>query len=259
MASDHLPGRRVVAFLDILGFRKMVEQMPQDPSLFVVVAHLLGRERDRYELWRDIRGRVSKSELPPGIRRWDRLEGTLFSDTVVYSMPTDGVDLREAVLMVIAEVKHNTRKLMRAGVFVRGGIAVGWTYHHDGIVFGQGMNAAYDLESRVARIPRVVLGDGIVELVDSRRPRLLRRDSDGVWYLNLFTSDLPWDLPSDYLDTEWRHVVESHIRKGLAENSGRVGIVAKYRWLAGRYNECLEDPYEHLDPNWIAEHRIPLD
>ena len=50
------------------------------------------------------------------------------------------------------------------GVWVRGGVTVGNILHDDDVVFGPALNRAYELESKVAKFPRIVLDVEIDEL-----------------------------------------------------------------------------------------------
>src|SRR5207245_1212687 len=77
---------------------------------------------------------------------------TAFSDSVVIS---EGG--RFGMSGVIAIVRALAGELLKRGILCRGGIAQGRTYHANGIVFGEGMVRAYDLERDVAKTARIVI------------------------------------------------------------------------------------------------------
>ena len=163
------PTDRFVAFIDILGFRDFIERMFNDePELFGTLlealesANSMAGERD-----------------PENVRAI-----SAFSDSVVIS---EGGPFGTAGLL--AYVRAFAGQLIRRGILCRGGIAQGRTYHAGGIVFGEGLLRAYDLERDVAKVPRIVIADEVAPsiqfLIDDPIPRL-KRDKDGRLFVNVF-------------------------------------------------------------------------
>jgi hypothetical protein len=71
------------------------------------------------------------------------------------------------------------------GFLLRGGITIGDIVHDDEVVFGPGLNRAYELESQVARMPRIILDPDLIsefgDLTD------IAIEEDGFCFLNPFT------------------------------------------------------------------------
>jgi hypothetical protein len=130
---------RYVAFIDILGFREMVARMGRAPRFYDDMLLNLSAMR---------------RTLPP---REDKaltdLRVQTFSDSIVLSTgPTpDGL---WHLLFVVHDL---TNALLPRGIFIRGGVARGRMHHEDDILLGEAMVEAYDLESKVAGHPRIVL------------------------------------------------------------------------------------------------------
>jgi hypothetical protein len=193
--KNHLPIPRIVLFLDILGFKEKVGKMSADPALFTRVREMLNAKREEFQ------GRQNSSRLH-GSPWEEELEVTQFSDSLVYSFPLlsfqypgmnekGNLDSDEGVASnAIGFASMVSAEWCALGFFTRGGIACGWTYHRGNTVFGAGIIAAYELESQVAKVPRIVVADEVVNLLPAKsssvRDNLLARDSDGCWFVRPF-------------------------------------------------------------------------
>ena len=130
---------RYVAFIDILGFREMVARMGRAPSFYNDMLSNLSAMR------RTLPPREEKAATD--------LRVQTFSDSIVLSTgPTpDGL---WHLLFVVHDL---TNALLPRGIFIRGGVARGRMHHENDILLGEAMVEAYDLETKVAGHPRIVL------------------------------------------------------------------------------------------------------
>jgi hypothetical protein len=130
---------RYVAFIDILGFREMVGRMRRAPKFYEDVLSALSAMR------RTLPPREEKAATD--------LRVQTFSDSIVLStLPTpDGL---WHLLFVVHDL---TDALLPRGIFIRGGVAKGRMHHEDDVLLGEAMIEAYDIESKVAGHPRIVL------------------------------------------------------------------------------------------------------
>lgn len=148
---------RYVAFIDILGFREMVARMRRAPNFYQEMLSNLSAMRDT---------------LPPREEKAvTDLRIQTFSDSIVLSTgPTpDGL---WHLLFVVHDL---TNALLPRGIFIRGGVARGRMHHENDILLGEAMVEAYDLESKVAGHPRIVLSKQV--WLDSQQAA----NADPVW------------------------------------------------------------------------------
>lgn len=148
---------RYVAFIDILGFREMVAKMKRAPRFYEDMLSNLNAMR---------------RTLPPRDESAATdLRVVTFSDSIVLSTsPTpDGL---WHLLFVLHDL---TNALLPRGIFIRGGIARGRMHHEADILFGDAMVEAYDLESKVAGHPRIILSKPV--WLDAQQSA----KADGVW------------------------------------------------------------------------------
>jgi hypothetical protein len=122
---------RVVGFIDILGFADLVRHADRDPALRNEIIEALGKVR---------------SISAPGLESTD-LRTHSFSDSLILSARNTPDGLWHLLLSMDALAWN----LLQIGVLVRGGVTIGGMHHDEQIVFGVGVNDAYQLESTVAK------------------------------------------------------------------------------------------------------------
>jgi hypothetical protein len=241
---------RYVAFLDLMGFRWIIEESTRDPNAFRVAQEAL--------------------EIANEQRRWsqdllaeDAHRIYLFSDTVLITCPfTDnGLDrLFETVAKLSQHLIYNY-------VFLRGAVVRGQLFEREHVVFGPGLIRAYDLESKLASYPRVLVSEDVVQrtALIPYQPRgrdpmtlrhRLRRDADGLWFLDWLrhyhkiyepgSKGVRTDSPIDF------EMVKSTIGWSLGEFKQDRRVLTKVRWFANHFNRVLA---EGRELNILGRHR----
>jgi hypothetical protein len=230
---------RIVAFVDILGFRDLVEQSagPYRSVTPDEIQQALGvpepAARDQIVLGRI--GDISKS----GHRM------TAFSDSIVITAdPTE-----QGLTHVLFHVEKIGFRLIRLHRLCRGGITRGLVYHDDRIIFGPAWIEAYDLE-RKTEMPRVVLSENVVRIGLSAEPPIAeiftqctRQDDDCRYFVNILrilrmimnTESGP---PDDV-----RHTcseIEQHLHREFARLSEDAHKRRKIEWFK-RYFDWAQD------------------
>lgn len=269
---------RLVAFLDILGFKGLIEHTVTDTSTFEKVHGALSaieaHHRGKHESITHTIASFSKhlDESKPDVKNiFDLWRSTdtriVFSDSIVISHPLTIIML-DAVPSLLREVANLALTLLGLGIMVRGGIALGPLYHKDSVVFGPAMIDAYELESRYALYPRILISDAIAEWILSLHmpepweipefPRgnmeqdlehtsycmeVLRRDDDGLYYLDYLsaraTSKGEWWI-NDNSDPSLQLLpIASFLTDELArEKNPR--IREKLVWMARYFNATIK-------------------
>jgi hypothetical protein len=214
-----LPERRLTVFLDILGFRDLVQQCPAEPARYLAL-------RGAFSYFGETKARIKANVLRPR-----DLQFISFSDSIVVSAPLSGFTDQKLHMewsYLVTELGALVLRLLKEGLLCRGGISIGWLYHRNNVLFGQGLIAAYDLETTHARYPRILVSGEVAKRFGEE---LLIRDSDGFYLLNIFN-----------FAENHTHVLElgralQGVLNGEAEReTKRPGILAKLIWLANLYN-----------------------
>lgn len=241
---------RIVAFLDILGFKQLADDL-QEKLLLNIISPLYFSEASN-----DAQKKIYKDT---GLDKLHTTEVTFFSDSIVISC-----DIKE-IAKLISHVKGLSSSFIEYGLFLRGGIAYGKLFHKNRIIFGPAMNEAYKLESEYAIHLRIIVSDGVYALIKSNtEPPVVAeeyekligihktnedlktinnvfRDDDGFYFVNPFplSVGLSHALRSLGITSlnDFIKYLKSTIDKKLQENIGNKKIFSKYFWLATKFNK----------------------
>jgi hypothetical protein len=177
--------RRLVAFIDVLGFSDLIRS-----------ARSVRRAKSLIGLF-DF---VMAEKLQWGDQDWRSRDysARVFSDCVCMTAPPTRPGLNRLLFRVASAQLH----LASVGIYVRGGIDFGRHHESTNLLFSEGLLNAYSIENRRAIYPRVVLSGEVLHFIETCRSRriiygLLLADSDDEWfvdYLWLLSLD---DYPGD--------------------------------------------------------------
>jgi hypothetical protein len=248
----------IVTCLDILGFRELVKTT----DATVVNSKLEALERftfptpieppcDPEEIYEPIVLQFSDSVLR--IRRtqtkWNRQ----------YSV---GLLFQELIDLV-----HAQGELIQKSVLIRGGVSYGPIYLLGTRVFGPAFISAYELESRFALYPRIVV-DPILLAEFHKDPllrsaqntpkgeeeyisRLIRRGDDGIWFVDYIRA-----IEHELDEPEMYPIFLQMHRKLIIEGGKRFteldSPLSKYLWLAVYHNERISE----LTAKWYKYYGI---
>lgn len=222
-----LYGERYVAFLDVLGFKALVEEADRHrDQISTILTSLLA--------FREILERYGASEV-----RYSQ-----FSDSVIISAPRT-----EAGMTYLFEacVRISTR-LLKEGVLVRGGIVRGNVMHTEQVAFGPAIAEAYQADGSGSP-PRILLSNDVIEdgvqsrlLVDKWPGIFVQDDYDGQFMLNivLFAATARKDA-SAILDLDMGSSIAKRIRESCNPERNHPNVVAKWRWFRRYWNDAVDE------------------
>lgn len=144
---------RAVAFLDVLGFKELINVVEKDPSkrtsffsLFTIL---------------DSHARFNNQSLDSSVPDDVKPKYIFISDSIIFSVPLEckkpgGRTPYDGLWIVIAKCIEIAHKLLEMGVLVRGGISLGPVWHTEHNIFGTGYISACQTELK-ANSPRILL------------------------------------------------------------------------------------------------------
>ncbi|MGO7175361.1 hypothetical protein ACCT06_15940 [Rhizobium ruizarguesonis] len=230
---------RVVAFVDILGFSALVREADRDPELRRRIAQAL---RQVSALQGPIEGDTS-------------FRAQNFSDCLILTADKTASGLWR-LLFAIGEL---TWYLLDIGVLLRGGVTIGQAHHDEEIVYGVGVLRAYELESKIADFPRVILDQSVVrvcdefasvdEIAEVYRNSRIARSIDGHYYLDfllevsLFNRADPYDqaVRSHHLFVDGTKI-RDQLQQMLDKSASNPKVNRKIRWIVELWNERVGRP-----------------
>ena len=218
---------RAVAFMDILGMRSLVSQIGNDETLRLRLHSALEliKQHERYS--------------PQIASDLSQLQVSVFSDCIAISISPDKIG---TLIYVCSNLQD---RILHLGFAIRGGISVGRTIHENGILYGEGIVRAYEIESTHARNPRILLDEKLEDRYSIFiSPEYLDTDSDSRRIVTPMV-DTPFLENAEELAAEGydpRELFMSDVRRHLIINlkaaEGEV-FYGKWLWLARRFNRAI--------------------
>ncbi len=248
--------KRLVAFIDILGFKKIVKQSEKDVSKVELIYSVLDylKNREVPDNW-DLRlVEIEEDAQKRGVENFeirDKTNITAFSDSIVVSVKVED-NINEMASTLIINLACIGAILLEKGILFRGGLTVGNLIHKEnGTVFGQGLIEAYKLESNTAKYPRIILSDKLlkelnypIETKINRYPyhQYIDRFEDGcvgfhqMIYYQVIES---WTKMTEEKLTESLGKVRKVIINGLDSTFEKPDVFDKFKWLKEQYNKLI--------------------
>ncbi|CAB3759413.1 hypothetical protein [Paraburkholderia solisilvae] len=234
--------KRVAVFLDILGFKELINA---NREADIVKALTLTKE----------------AESGP-FHNAPHMRLTAFSDSVVVS---DEIGNGFGYARILHFASYLSWQLLAMGILTRGGVGHGPLHHREnGIVFGPALIQAYELESKQAVYPRILVPNDIatayIEMEVSQRGEqaraivssLFRTDFDGNVHLHILgpfahapsLSDAPGKSAGQRTRTSQDMVLSKSacLLKALDDNSppaNQPSATAKHYWFRNYLRETL--------------------
>lgn len=235
--------RAIVTFIDILGFRDLVATRQPE-------------EVDRA---------IKTLRRSSGYTEADHSQGLkvfAFSDSIIRILPSDAIS---GVFYELMDVLHAQSKLISQGILIRGGMTIGDIAVGQDQIFGPAFIEAYELESKIAVYPRVVVSPRLLnEFSSGKLPfvrhhdlnqeseyvgGLMQQGDDGIWhvdYLRAFATEV--DEPKYYAYFLSHHLmVIRNISALVVKHQGQLSSLAlKANWLARYHNKVVTERAEDL-------------
>lgn len=226
--------RRIVCFIDILGFSVRIKGTEKKTD---EAKDLLNKTCNALE---QIHLYITIIERDSGIKG---IQITQFSDSIVISFPwrTDSTELH-IVLKAIKYIQVTMLKMY--GILMRGGIVIGDLIHTDRLLVGPAMIAAYEIESKCALSPRIVVDPkvayryGLIRKKlkpDEAKKRVIHKDLDDTSFIDYFNIDEDTIFDENEIRDYFKLLC-----KLVADNvsSSDMSIRMKYLWMRNKIKNC---------------------
>jgi hypothetical protein len=238
---------RVVAFIDILGFRSHIDETTDKAGNDneKKIQHMVSAYEAIKKVWEE-------DDFIAGTKVSSSKRVSIFSDSIVVSFKAEEPN---EVFYTLLNLKHLIMTLIYKRLLCRGAVSIGKFLHTDDYLFGPALVEAYTLESKAAMYPRIILDRDVIEAslegtsVDHKETdeidyveSLLEQDSDGMYYIDYFYKARSELIDSEYDFPEYIEILGELIRKGLMGSShhGKADLRVKYSWMRERYNRMID-------------------
>lgn len=181
----------IVAFLDILGFkRKVLDSQNNGDTLKKIIESL--------KIVNAIPSGSKKVSSRSGGTRTIQIRSRFFSDSLLFFLKENPDDITQLFFII----RYLQDQLWERDICLRGSIVRGqmyWAEQDDNVTVGHGLIDAHRLESRIAIYPRIVVSEALYEYMQQQSipahpfgrseraliVKFIRQDSDGIRFLDL--------------------------------------------------------------------------
>lgn len=208
-----------VAFLDILGFKEIVNHK--------TCAEI-------YSLFECIKSGSHTNIVFNGeeIDAFEKIQHKIMSDSIVLYIDAS-LDDAFFSLLFACQTLQMCLLARESPVLLRGGIACGALFSEADVIFGKGLTEAYLIESNIAKYPRIVFNNSLLEQGRGKRAKISRNlenwvlacDQDELNFVNFFGRIYRFGETDQYL-SRILNMCES-----VLNNSYEASLREKYLWL----------------------------
>ncbi len=256
--------KSIITFLDILGFRSLIESRPFD-KIQTALKVLKNVSQQFIE-------EIDENSFSRAVIQ--------FSDSIVRVRPLlIGNDHAPSPTFYaeICDLIRTQGFMAQHGICIRGAVTVGDVHIDKSGAFGPGFIRAYELESTLALYPRIVIDPIFFPELSAHLERhgsesmneeagikfSLRRGDDGLHWIDYFRRYI-----QDFVDPENTDIFVAAHKKLIIDNAPSKGVLSsialKYLWLARYHNTSIDEMSpvfrieSKLDNMRISENEFPL-
>lgn len=224
---------RIVAYIDILAFADKIK-LTENEVKPVEAAQMLNSLTSSVRfLQKRISKSIQDSELPTGTL------ASMFSDTIVISIPKAESNGALHLFEILKELQIQS---IEKNILLRGGIVHGNLVHRDQLIIGPALINAYNVESKSALYPRIVIDPRVLSLFVRENGAPIKDfkirdydfhltwsdDFDGTSFIDYFNSVDEY-IP-DGNTKKYFEILNEMINKGIRYQKD-TGIRMKYMWM----------------------------
>lgn len=170
----------------------------------------------------------------------------------------------------LLDLAYGQAAMASLGFLVRGAVTVGKLYSSSNMIFGDALARAYEMESKLAVYPRIVVDPVVLRVFeqtgllkkdthdhDDERPyirNLLSKGSDGIYFVDYLRA-----MSREYAD-HFDSFMSQHadlIRSQASQMKALDGHSVKLTWLARYHNEVVAEWKDH-DELAVTAEELPM-
>lgn len=237
--QDYIYQDRIVAFVDVLGYREKLSEFEADATLKVTV------EGDEILVSEKVNEFLSTFRSITHTLDERNMRYYLFSDNICIT--ADYVQNPELLIDIPLVIIDLFYEFAIKGYFLRGAIEVGKFIDEDKIALGKPLSLAYMAETTKAVYPRILVSHEYnIQLQEyltggennTHDPAILDQlilHNCEYYFLNPFYLTATAENKVDYLTK-----IRGQIVLNLEANSKKESLYTKYEWLARQFNRYLD-------------------
>lgn len=245
MAKKSMYQKAIVTFLDILGFSNLVSQSKPEKVKLVLDAVLSS---------------TSPISINDDVEEDDQAEVISFSDSIVrvrkYETKKNLEHQQGLLFQELISLVHAQGELIKHSIIIRGSVSFGDIYISSGQVYGPGLISAYELESKYALYPRIIIDPQLIEEYKTNKllkakwhsyedeiefvGNLVKQGDDGMWFID-YAKALERELDEPEMYPIFLRKHREVIIEGAKKHKKLNSILSKYIWMANYHNKLVSN------------------
>jgi hypothetical protein len=227
----------IVAFVDILGTKKLVEENGDDAEIVSkirsVIEHSVNTAKKSYVSMR----------LSLNIKIYT------FSDNIAFCVECPNNTSISTCFIYVASIVNNLywNIMTKCGLMLRGAMTYGKVFADNNFLFGEALVNAHELESSVAIYPRIIIDKIFADIIESDKfNQRIIRDTDGQYILrNFYSAKDIFDRDVFYIDDILERVTAciELTKRELNRIGIEPKIFSKYYWLFDKLRRHICDDF----------------
>ena len=302
--SDLEYRQAILTFIDILGFKELVEK--RSPSVVCEILeafheqageHILFEgmgygtyntdQKENYEpeiiFFSDCIIRIVFPENYPSTQTVKNKSDNSGVESTVQLIFDDGLPFRDEIV----NLSFAQERLLGKGILTRGAMVYGDIIYdkEKNILFGPALQKAYQIESKMALNPRIIVDSTVIDKAIGSYPvkPLIVLEEDGLNYIDCVGGTARWHwnttthrlyiaslkshrpLPNEVIDIFQEYLSfellkmrakKARIEEGLSTYfSENLSVFIKYAWLAEKYNESVVEIFS-MYADYLTEEQL---
>ena len=226
---------RVLAFIDVLGFKEAIKKTEKDDSEQEKIYSLLSEAQEQY-----------KNRKPDFDE--NKIICNHFSDSIVVSCSINDC---AGVFYIFSYILFVCAYALQKGFLFRGAITKGKLFHESNLIFGPALVTAVAMEKELAIYPRIIIEDDVFMAMQNHlkkhlcksdlitfNKKLFNKDFDGLLYIN-YIDGINYIVGDEAGIKVYLNSVKDKLDELRKKINCNISIKSKYLWLREKYNNTL--------------------
>jgi len=251
--------KKIIAYLDVLGFADIVKENHPDAAI----------PRNILELFHDVLITLKDDKYIGHF--FEQFKYRFFSDTIVITLPlrrNSSASHLDSLIAIIWLVIHSHLYLIKKGIIFRGALHIGSIYDKGNYIFGTGFQVVHDLEKSDAVYPIVIISD---ELMDYIEEYSNNHEDNSLYNIEIKPYIAHENHAFNYIDylkhenynskKEYLEFICEHRKLIVAElerHKDNSWILQKYKWLSRYHDKHVSNWQRGIPDNKINDYLINI-
>lgn len=236
--SDLILEDYIVAYIDILGFTNIINNDESGQHLKLI-----------FNIYNQALAHINSTKKIMSI---EEIKIKLFSDNILLAIKLNKnytkEELIEKLYKLVFILRYFQFDFLLNTYTLRGGITLGKLFINDFFIYGKGLLDSYNMESKLAIFPRIIINETLIKNIQHHKSVLLylEKDFDSFYFVDYLT----------LLFSGTCNETLSNIRKiiiYLTQQNNNEKVKQKYYWLINKFNEKCIGKYKRYTINMEKE------